>query len=81
MEFSLKPLYGQITNTEGPHIGKVKDLQRVLFFAWEVMWGRTFCLFWVVWKTPNIIAFEEEELNIEKLKISFVGTLKGWVKG
>ena len=30
------------------------------------------CLFWTVWKTRNKVAFEEEELSIQRLKSSFV---------
>ena len=30
------------------------------------------CLFWTVWKARNKIAFEEEELSIQRLKNSFI---------
>ena len=30
------------------------------------------CLFWVIWKARNSIAFEDGVLSIQKLKISFV---------
>ena len=35
------------------------------------------CLFWVIWKARNSIAFEDGVLSIQKLKISFVYLL-GW---
>ena len=42
------------------------------------------CLFWVIWKTRNSIAFEDGVLSIQKLKISFVYLLwsetKLWIK-
>ena len=30
------------------------------------------CLFWTVWKARNKVAFEKEELSIQRLKSSFV---------
>ena len=30
------------------------------------------CLFWTVWKARNKVAFEEEELSIQRLKNSFI---------
>ena len=36
------------------------------------------CLFWVIWKTRNSMAFEDGVLSIQKLKISFVYLL--WSK-
>ena len=30
------------------------------------------CLFWTVWKARKKVAFEEEELSIQRLKSSFV---------
>ena len=42
------------------------------------------CLFWVIWKARNSIAFEDGVLSIQKLKISFVYLLwsetKVWIK-
>ena len=33
------------------------------------------CIFWTVWKTRNIIAFEDEALSIQRLKTSFLNSL------
>ena len=30
------------------------------------------CLFWMVWKEINRIAFENEELSIQRMKYSFI---------
>ena len=42
------------------------------------------CLFWVIWKAKNRIAFEDSMLSIQKLKASFVYLLwleaKLWIK-
>ena len=51
----------------------------------KVMWLLgPLCLFWVIWKTRNSIAFEDVVLSIQKLKISFVYLLwletKLWIK-
>ena len=37
--------------------------------AWQM---GPLCLFWVIWKARNSIAFEDGVLSIQKLKISFV---------
>ena len=39
------------------------------------------CLFWIVWKVKNRIAFEEEELSIQRLKSLFVSYLWSEAKG
>ena len=43
------------------------------------------CLFWVIWKARNKIAFEDSVLSIQRLKASFVHLLwsetKLWIKG
>ena len=39
------------------------------------------CLFWMVWKARNRIAFEGEELSIQRLKSSFVSCLWLEAKG
>ena len=42
------------------------------------------CLFWVIWKARNLIAFEDCGLSIQKLKVSFVYLLWSetnlWIK-
>ena len=39
------------------------------------------CLFWMVWKARNRIAFERKELSIQRLKSSFVSSLWSKAKG
>ena len=39
------------------------------------------CLFWTMWKARNRIAFEGEELSIQRLKSSFVSYLWSEEKG
>ena len=43
------------------------------------------CVFWVIWKARNKIAFEDSVLSIQRLKASFVYLLwsetKLWIKG
>ena len=38
------------------------------------------CLFWTMWKARNRIAFDNEALSIQRLKISFVCNLFSWSK-
>ena len=38
------------------------------------------CLFWLVWKEKNMIAFDNEELSIQRMKNSFVCNLWSWTK-
>ncbi|KAJ9678923.1 hypothetical protein PVL29_020968 [Vitis rotundifolia] len=38
------------------------------------------CIFWAVWKERNMIAFDNEELSIHRLKNSFVCNLWLWTK-
>ena len=38
----------------------------------EVLRAGPLCLFWMVWKARNKIAFEEEVLSIQRLRSSFV---------
>ena len=35
-------------------------------------------IFWTVWKEKNLIAFDNEELSIQRLKNSFVCNLWSW---
>ena len=45
------------------------------------VWKATpLCLFWAIWKERNRIAYENEELSIHRLKISFVCNLWLWTK-
>ena len=51
----------------------------------KVVWQlRPLCLFWVIWKARNTIAFEDGVLSIQKLKVSFVylfwSETKLWIK-
>ena len=50
--------------------------------VWQV---RLLCLFWVIWKVRNKIAFEDSLLSIQRLKASFVYLLwsetKLWIGG
>ena len=39
-----------------------------------------FCLFWLVWKERNKIAFENEEFSIQMMKNSFVCNFWPWTK-
>ena len=36
------------------------------------------CIFWTMWKKKNLIMFDNEELSIQRLKISFVCNLWSW---
>ena len=38
------------------------------------------CLFWMVWRERNRVAFENEDLSIQMMKISFVSNLWSWSK-
>ena len=38
------------------------------------------CIFWIVWKEMNHIAFREGSLDVQRLKLSFVHNLWGWNK-
>ena len=52
----------------GSFVGKKRKV------AWLL---RPLCLFWVIWKTRNSMAFEDGVLSIQNLKISCVFTLVG----
>ena len=59
----------------GSFVGKKRKV------AWQL---GPLCLFWVIWKARNSIAFEDCELSIQRLKASFVYFLwsesKLWIK-
>ena len=59
----------------GSFVGKKRKV------AWQL---GPLCLFWVIWKARNSIAFEDGVLSIQKLKVSFVYLLwletKLWIK-
>ena len=38
------------------------------------------CIFWMVWKERNRLAFKGRVLNIQKLKNSFICTLWSWAR-
>ena len=38
------------------------------------------CLFWMVWKERNKIAFESDKFSIQRLKFSFVSNFWSWAK-
>ena len=38
------------------------------------------CLFWMVWRERNRVAFENEDLSIQRMKFSFVSNLWSWSK-
>ena len=44
----------------------------------KVAWQGPLCLFWVIWKARNSIAFEDCMLSIQRLKTSFMYLL--WSK-
>ena len=59
----------------GSFVGKKRKV------AWQL---GPLCLFWIIWKARNSIAFKDGVLSIQKLKISFVYLLwletKLWIK-
>ena len=59
----------------GSFVGKKRKV------VWQV---GPLCLFWVIWKARNRIAFEDSVLSIQRLKASFVYLLwsetKLWIK-
>ena len=38
------------------------------------------CIFWLVWKERNLLAFGNEEFSLQRLKYSFVCNLWSWVR-
>ena len=45
--------------------------------AWQMA---PLCIFWLVWKERNLLAFGNEVLSLQKLKHSFVCNLWSWVR-
>ena len=45
--------------------------------AWQMT---PLCIFWLVWKEMNLLAFGNEEFLLQKLKYSFVCNLWSWVR-
>ena len=43
--------------------------------AWKVA---PVCIFWIVWKERNLLAFENAEIWIHRMKYSFVCNLWSW---
>ena len=66
---------GNPFRVEGSFVGKKRKE------VWQV---GPLCLFWVIWKARNRIAFENSVLSIQRLKASFVYLLwsetKLWIK-
>ena len=38
------------------------------------------CLFWLVWKEMNIIAFQNAEFSVQRMKNSFVCNFWSWTR-
>lgn len=38
-----------------------------------------YCLFWVVWKQRNKVAFKDKTLDVQKWKVIFVSSLWSWI--
>ena len=65
-------------------------LVRETLFGWygsfvgkkrQNVWKTTpLCIFWMVWKEINRIAFENEEFSIQRMKNSFVYSYWSWTK-
>ena len=45
--------------------------------AWQMA---PLCIFWLVWKERNLLAFGNEEFSLQRLKYSFVCNLWSWVR-
>ena len=59
----IEIIYTVLLGWNGTFVGKKRK---------DVWKASPLCLFWTVWKTRNKVAFEEEELSIQRLKSSFV---------
>ena len=62
---------GVLTSWRGPFVGKKRKK------IWKSI---PLCIFWTVWKERNMLAFRGGELNIQKLKNSFVCSLWSWAR-
>ncbi|KAL6314020.1 hypothetical protein AAG906_011754 [Vitis piasezkii] len=62
---------GVLTSWRGPFVGKKRKK------IWKSI---PLCIFWTVWKERNRLAFRGGELNIQKLKNSFVCSLWSWAR-
>ncbi|RVW45036.1 putative ribonuclease H protein [Vitis vinifera] len=60
-----------LTSWRGPFVGKKRKK------IWKSI---PLCIFWTVWKERNRLAFRGGELNIQKLKNSFVCSLWSWAR-
>ena len=53
----------------GPFVGKARKK------SWKVAF---LCIFWTVWKERNMLAFDNAEFSVQRMKNSFVYNLWSW---